>query len=742
MANCALSSRPLLAERTRTLGLSEAPGLPGAVPTPCLQPVTMRSPSSPAGGGLLNRAGTNTLGLSSTPLSGAGLLNQAEADTSGTRANAVPRAQELLDTLDVLMPEDEEQRKSLVMAVEELRHASPLDIRHGAGLAVVEKAAKLIEGVFEYWLQENNEKEANSALWLAGRLPSTEDEDDEDPTRETLQDRLRRRWDESRMTAALERARSLTDSAGRGGREDVEELMESLDLAQFHAQMAQCDAADDVEIILAELGPSLVRKLEQLLDSRRFDEAESLLNAIGAGRSDSLGLAGAQTRLERLRGLELLRSALTPTPGQIGFPVLKQRQLRHAVMAVGSAMADDTSGEATRAVRDLLLGDLMQKCIDCSNEAFLALLQTAFDLHMQSDDVWRAARDPFEALKGHQRDEGARGLAQACKRWHIPPPKWLCTPEQANAREALQRAVDGDDEHALQAALVKVKDVEGGREACPILFQKALKRLRDRHQLPEGWDVESMLDGVAEKKLIARHELKDSSVLKAFDDMLKQTTHPVWTRDRKGKVPKAFTAVGAVQVMNAGTWSAYARRRDEIAAECREVRCRSDDAHWEENLNGLPMTKESGSLIERLTSTPPMLKEANEIWLIHGTSHIGADAISTEDFDMARARPTGLFGAGLYMAESVSKSDEYVEGKVIDGEEVFPLLICRVTLGYIYYCDERRPDKRDLERRCLQQEWHSVIGDRKKVSGTYREYIIYDNLQVFPGYIVYYKRSY
>eukprot|EP00927_Polykrikos_kofoidii_P014071 TRINITY_DN16136_c0_g1_i1.p1 TRINITY_DN16136_c0_g1~~TRINITY_DN16136_c0_g1_i1.p1 ORF type:complete len:781 (+),score=151.24 TRINITY_DN16136_c0_g1_i1:334-2343(+) len=669
MANCALSSRPLLAERTRTLGLSEAPGLPGAVPTPCLQPVTMRSPSSPAGGGLLNRAGTNTLGLSSTPLSGAGLLNQAEADTSGTRANAVPRAQELLDTLDVLMPEDEEQRKSLVMAVEELRHASPLDIRHGAGLAVVEKAAKLIEGVFEYWLQENNEKEANSALWLAGRLPSTEDEDDEDPTRETLQDRLRRRWDESRMTAALERARSLTDSAGRGGREDVEELMESLDLAQFHAQMAQCDAADDVEIILAELGPSLVRKLEQLLDSRRFDEAESLLNAIGAGRSDSLGLAGAQTRLERLRGLELLRSALTPTPGQIGFPVLKQRQLRHAVMAVGSAMADDTSGEATRAVRDLLLGDLMQKCIDCSNEAFLALLQTAFDLHMQSDDVWRAARDPFEALKGHQRDEGARGLAQ-------------------------------------------------------------------------GWDVESMLDGVAEKKLIARHELKDSSVLKAFDDMLKQTTHPVWTRDRKGKVPKAFTAVGAVQVMNAGTWSAYARRRDEIAAECREVRCRSDDAHWEENLNGLPMTKESGSLIERLTSTPPMLKEANEIWLIHGTSHIGADAISTEDFDMARARPTGLFGAGLYMAESVSKSDEYVEGKVIDGEEVFPLLICRVTLGYIYYCDERRPDKRDLERRCLQQEWHSVIGDRKKVSGTYREYIIYDNLQVFPGYIVYYKRSY
>merc|ERR1712194_269410 len=143
-----------------------------------------------------------------------------------------------------------------------------------------------------------------------------------------------------------------------------------------------------------------------------------------------------------------------------------------------------------------------------------------------------------------------------------------------------------------------------------------------------------------------------------------------------------FEAVRAVQVMNATTWSEYIRRRDEIAMECRRVGARSDHKHWVDSLNGHPMTKDPFTQITRLTDAPPLLEEANETWLIHGTSHVGAEAISTDDFDMARARPTGLFGAGLYLAESVSKSDEYVQGKVVNGVELFPLLICRACLGH------------------------------------------------------------
>jgi len=140
------------------------------------------------------------------------------------------------------------------------------------------------------------------------------------------------------------------------------------------------------------------------------------------------------------------------------------------------------------------------------------------------------------------------------------------------------------------------------------------------------------------------------------------------------------------------------------------------------------------------------MREANEVWMIHGTNPAAADGISSTDFDMARASPSGLFGAGIYFAESVSKSDEYAKGKTEGGREIFPLLIFRVCLGNIYYCAERGPDRRQLEARCLgvsgERKWHSVLGDRKKTSGTFREFIVYDNEQAFPAYIVWYTREY
>jgi len=193
--------------------------------------------------------------------------------------------------------------------------------------------------------------------------------------------------------------------------------------------------------------------------------------------------------------------------------------------------------------------------------------------------------------------------------------------------------------------------------------------------------------------------------------------------------------------MNAANWASYVKRRDEIFAECKQVGCRCDDEHWQDNLQGLPMTKEPFEVIASLATDPPVLAEANEAWFLHGTSHAGAAAISSDDFDMARANPSGLYGAGIYLAESISKSDEYVRGEIIDDIELFPLLICRACLGHIYYCDEKLPDRRKLEQRCLRQQWHSVLGDRKKVSGTFREFIVYDPTQVFPAYIVYYSRT-
>mmetsp|Transcript_429 Transcript_429/g.612 ORF Transcript_429/g.612 Transcript_429/m.612 type:complete len:113 (-) Transcript_429:108-446(-) len=43
----------------------------------------------------------------------------------------------------------------------------------------------------------------------------------------------------------------------------------------------------------------------------------------------------------------------------------------------------------------------------------------------------------------------------------------------------------------------------------------------------------------------------------------------------------------------------------------------------------------------------------------------------------------GMFGAGIYFAESVSKADEYVKPQpgAVAGEELYAMLLCRVTLG-------------------------------------------------------------
>mmetsp|Transcript_101147 Transcript_101147/g.294528 ORF Transcript_101147/g.294528 Transcript_101147/m.294528 type:complete len:893 (-) Transcript_101147:11-2689(-) len=669
-----------------------------------------------------------------------GLQNQAVEDESGTRPNALPRTKDLLDGLSLFSPEDQSQCQSLGQAVAELRHVPERDLKTEDGEAALEMCGVHIEKLFRHALGAKDEEAAGRAIWLAGRLPQSNDDDDDDDSSETLQVRLRRDFHRHQMEVALDQADNLIPEA-QNTREALWRLMDNLDLAGSHAPLAKSDTSLRVKSILSELEPHISGQLQSLLRAGELEEVEGILNMIGAGRTEAMGLHSVASRLEVLKGVDLLQSALTPAPGQIGFPMLKQRVLRHATMTARTALAGDASEETAGRLRRLLLQELLPVCLEHSCESTLAALQTALDLLAAADEVWAAARAPYERLGGERKEELAARLPGACRDWRVRQPEWLLSAEQAQCQQALREALGGSDPGALQAALVMVKEAQGGRDVCAGEFEEALERLRSQHRLPEGWNVESMLAGQAERKLLAREELTDRRVIRAFDNLLKASTNPVWTRDRKGRVTKGFEAVRVVHVMNAATWAGYVQRRDEIVGECSRLRCRSDDTHWQNDLNGVPMTKQPFEAITSLLSAPPLVERANELWLLHGTSHAGAAAISSDDFDMARARPTGLYGAGIYLAESVSKSDEYVQGDASSGVELFPILLCRVCLGNVYYCAEKLPDRRNLEDRCLRQQWHSVLGDRKKTSGTFREFIIYDPNQVFPGYIVYYKRT-
>merc|ERR1712039_487438 len=108
---------------------------------------------------------------------------------------------------------------------------------------------------------------------------------------------------------------------------------------------------------------------------------------------------------------------------------------------------------------------------------------------------------------------------------------------------------------------------------------------------------------------------------------------------------------------------------------------------------------------------------------------------------MSFACKKGLFGAGLYFAEHVSKSDEYAQQ---NKEGQFPIIVCRVTLGRMNYVPHQNPTTdpgiNKLVDSCLKGDYHSVLGDRKKARGTYREFIVYNQFQVYPHFIVWYKR--
>merc|ERR1712112_363786 len=131
----------------------------------------------------------------------------------------------------------------------------------------------------------------------------------------------------------------------------------------------------------------------------------------------------------------------------------------------------------------------------------------------------------------------------------------------------------------------------------------------------------------------------------------------------------------------------------------------------------------------------------NEMLLFHGTKPSAADAICETHFDVGKSNPDGLFGQGLYFAESSSKSDEYVKDEE-DGiyQGLYATLLCRVHMGKINYDAQLKPDPKQLMAPVKRKECHSVLGDREKVRGTYREFIIYNAGQVYVEYIVIYRR--
>merc|ERR1712045_138493 len=96
-----------------------------------------------------------------------------------------------------------------------------------------------------------------------------------------------------------------------------------------------------------------------------------------------------------------------------------------------------------------------------------------------------------------------------------------------------------------------------------------------------------------------------------------------------------------------------------------------------------------------------------------------------------------LYGRGTYMAESITKADEYAR----EERGVFTVLLSRVLGGQVRYNDEKTPDPEELTRDCLEGPYDSILGDRTKCSGTYREFVFFDSENTYPEFILKYVRG-
>lgn len=231
----------------------------------------------------------------------------------------------------------------------------------------------------------------------------------------------------------------------------------------------------------------------------------------------------------------------------------------------------------------------------------------------------------------------------------------------------------------------------------------------------------------------------DMDVLQQLQRLLDETYSDVTTRDRQRhsgswEVPRGFHLQGAERNENSKLWRKYTVRKAELQQEVREL------------MNN-PAEREDFKVFDDVKTTQVwesfnaecLDKSINEWYLFHGTSGSAALNICRSDFKMRLAgTATGtLYGRGSYLAESITKADEY--SKEEDG--AFTVLLCRVLGGRVRYCDEKTPDADALTKECVEGIYDCILGDRIKTSNTYREFILFDTENVYPEYLLKYTRG-
>jgi len=234
------------------------------------------------------------------------------------------------------------------------------------------------------------------------------------------------------------------------------------------------------------------------------------------------------------------------------------------------------------------------------------------------------------------------------------------------------------------------------------------------------------------------------------------------TRDRRGgRLANHFLVVAAVRSEHANLWDAFAKRRAVVGenvvaqavSEGEPKLCKfwargyckygENCKYRHESVPELitPKTVVACPGLTARCTLPQGGNPSNEAYLMHGTNPTSAVAILRTDFkiDLAGASAGTMFGPGAYLAEASSKADEYAQDDK-DGsyKGLFAMVVCRAVVGRSFVAEQPG----NYSDKVVSGDFHTVVGDREKAVGTFREFILFHEESIFPEYAVFYRREF
>ncbi|KAI0240847.1 hypothetical protein LSAT2_008352 [Lamellibrachia satsuma] len=239
----------------------------------------------------------------------------------------------------------------------------------------------------------------------------------------------------------------------------------------------------------------------------------------------------------------------------------------------------------------------------------------------------------------------------------------------------------------------------------------------------------------------------DPTVAKAIEDIVQRTWDQKLVghgRDADDLTHKTIEVTKVEQIENPHLHLTYEQARKKCCSRAAK--------------GGFPKVTSDPGETDVLTSTlgisvldEQLIPEINEQFLFHGAKQDFIESITDQGIDF-RLTKRVMFGKGAYFCESSTKADQYADAKGSRTTGPHSMFLSKVILGHSYIA--KKPNKHLSRPPCLHHckycckhgpnnFFDSVMGTHRDNGSRllFREFIIYERSQIYPAYIITYKRK-